>query len=71
MMIVVGIGINFMNIFFINVLVFLVLLRMMGVVIGFNSFFRNFGLIWGLVIVGMVMSIYYVFFYLFGVLVFV
>lgn len=63
MMTVVGIGINLMNISLINVLVFSVPPRMMGVATGSNSLFRNFGSTWGPAIAGTVMSTYYVLFH--------
>lgn len=63
MMTIVGIGINLMNISLINVLVFSVPPRMMGVATGSNSLFRNFGSTWGPAIAGTVMSTYYVLFH--------
>lgn len=63
MIVIVGVGINLMNISLINVLVFSVPPRMMGVATGSNSLFRNFGSTWGPAIAGTVMSTYYVLFH--------
>ncbi|ASJ02542.1 MFS transporter permease [Thermococcus profundus] len=63
MITVVGVGINLMNISLINVLVFSVPPRMMGVATGSNSLFRNFGSTWGPAIAGTVMSTYYALFH--------
>ncbi len=60
MIVVVGAGITLMNISFINVLVFSVPPRVMGVATGANSLFRNFGSTWGPAIAGTVMSTYYI-----------
>ena len=57
---VVGAGITLMNVSFINVLVFSVPPRVMGVATGANSLFRNFGSTWGPAIAGTVMSTYYI-----------
>jgi len=59
----VGAGITLMNISFINVLVFSVSQRVMGIATGANSLFRNFGSTWGPAIAGTVMSTYYVLFH--------
>ena len=59
----VGTGITLMNISLINVLVFSVPQRVMGVATGANSLFRNFGSTWGPAIAGTVMSTYYVLFH--------
>ena len=59
----VGTGITLMNISLINVLVFSVPPRVMGVATGANSLFRNFGSTWGPAIAGTVMSTYYVLFH--------
>ncbi|EEB74317.1 MFS transporter [Thermococcus sp. AM4] len=59
----VGAGITLMNISFINVLVFSVPQRVMGVATGANSLFRNFGSTWGPAIAGTVMSTYYTLFH--------
>jgi len=58
----VGAGITLMNISFINILVFSVPPRAMGVATGANSLFRNFGSTWGPAIAGTVMTMYYVLF---------
>ncbi len=58
----VGTGITLMNISFINILVFSVPPRSMGVATGANSLFRNFGSTWGPAIAGTVMTMYYVLF---------
>jgi len=58
----VGTGITLMNISLINVLVFSVPPRVMGVATGANSLFRNFGSTWGPAIAGTVMSTYYILF---------
>ncbi|WP_461862801.1 MFS transporter [Thermococcus sp.] len=60
MITVVGAGITLMNVSFINVLVFSVPPRVMGVATGANSLFRNFGSTWGPAIAGTVMSTYYI-----------
>jgi MFS family permease len=54
----VGAGITLMNISLINVLVFSVPPRVMGVATGANSLFRNFGSMWGPAIAGTVMATY-------------
>ncbi|ASI98643.1 MFS transporter [Thermococcus celer] len=59
----VGAGITLMNISLINVLVFSVPPRSMGVATGANSLFRNFGSTWGPAIAGTVMSTYYILFH--------
>ncbi|MDV3104456.1 MFS transporter [Thermococcus waiotapuensis] len=59
----VGTGINLMNISLINVLVFSVPPRAMGVATGANSLFRNFGSTWGPAIAGTIMSTYYILFH--------
>ncbi|WP_456368620.1 MFS transporter [Thermococcus sp.] len=59
----VGTGITLMNISLINVLVFSVPPRVMGVATGANSLFRNFGSTWGPAIAGTIMSTYYVLFH--------
>lgn len=56
----VGAGITLMNISLINILVFSVPPRVMGVATGANSLFRNFGSTWGPAVAGTVMSTYYV-----------
>lgn len=71
MMVIVGVGINLMNISLINVLVFSVPPRMMGVATGSNSLFRNFGSTRGPAIAGTVMITYYVLFHPPGVPAFV
>jgi MFS family permease len=63
----VGAGITLMNISFINILVFSVPPRVMGVATGANSLFRNFGSTWGPAIAGTVMSTYYILVHLPGV----
>ncbi len=63
MITIVGTGITLMNISLINVLVFSVPPRVMGVATGANSLFRNFGSTWGPAIAGTVMSTYYIFFH--------
>jgi MFS family permease len=60
MITLVGTGITLMNISLINVLVFSVPPRVMGVATGANSLFRNFGSTWGPAIAGTVMSTYYI-----------
>ncbi len=62
----VGTGITLMNISLINVLVFSVPPRVMGVATGANSLFRNFGSTWGPAIAGTVMSTYYTLFHPLG-----
>ncbi|WP_297513114.1 MFS transporter, partial [Thermococcus sp.] len=59
----VGAGITLMNISLINVLVFSVPPRVMGVATGANSLFRNFGSTWGPAIAGTIMSTYYTLFH--------
>ncbi|WP_297491527.1 MFS transporter [Thermococcus sp.] len=59
----VGTGITLMNISLINVLVFSVPPRVMGVATGANSLFRNFGSTWGPAIAGTIMSTYYILFH--------
>ncbi|WP_010478045.1 MFS transporter [Thermococcus zilligii] len=59
----VGTGINLMNISLINVLVFSVPPRAMGVATGANSLFRNFGSTWGPAIASTIMSTYYILFH--------
>ncbi len=59
----VGTGITLMNISLINVLVFSVPPRVMGVATGANSLFRNFGSTWGPAIAGTIMSTYYTVFH--------
>ncbi|ASJ07378.1 MFS transporter [Thermococcus pacificus] len=59
----VGTGITLMNISLINVLVFSVPPRAMGVATGANSLFRNFGSTWGPAIAGTIMSTYYTVFH--------
>ncbi|WP_232462885.1 hypothetical protein [Thermococcus sp. P6] len=59
----VGAGITLMNVSLINVLVFSVPPRSMGIATGSNSLFRNFGSTWGPAIAGTVMSTYYVLFH--------
>ncbi|WP_297437500.1 MFS transporter [Thermococcus sp.] len=63
----VGTGITLMNISLINVLVFSVPPRVMGVATGSNSLFRNFGSTWGPAIAGTVMSTYYTLIHIPGV----
>ncbi|WP_209475407.1 MFS transporter [Thermococcus stetteri] len=63
MITIVGTGITLMNISLINVLVFSVPPRVMGVATGANSLFRNFGSTWGPAIAGTVMSTYYILFH--------
>jgi len=63
MIVVVGTGITLMNISLINVLVFSVPPRVMGVATGANSLFRNFGSTWGPAIAGTIMSTYYTLFH--------
>ena len=63
----VGAGITLMNISFINVLVFSVPPKVMGVATGANSLFRNFGSTWGPAIAGTVMSTYYILVHIPGV----
>jgi len=60
MITLVGAGITLMNISLINVLVFSVPPRAMGVATGANSLFRNFGSTWGPAIAGTVMATYYI-----------
>ncbi|WP_297476405.1 MFS transporter [Thermococcus sp.] len=60
---IVGTGITLMNISLINILVFSVPQRVMGVATGANSLFRNFGSTWGPAIAGTVMSTYYILFH--------
>jgi len=60
---IVGTGITLMNISLINVLVFSVSPRVMGVATGANSLFRNFGSTWGPAVAGTVMSTYYILFH--------
>ncbi len=57
---IIGAGITLMNVSLINILVFSVDPRNMGVATGANSLFRNFGSTWGPAIAGTVMSMYYV-----------
>ncbi len=57
---VIGSGITLMNVSLINILVFSVEQRHMGVATGANTLFRNFGSTWGPAIAGTVMSMYYV-----------
>lgn len=71
MIAVVGAGITLMNISLINILVFSVPPRIMGVATGANSLFRNFGSTWGPAIAGTIMSTYYVLFHPPGALEFV
>ena len=59
----IGAGITLMNISLINVLVFSVPPRVMGIATGANSLFRNFGSTWGPAIAGTVMSTYYILFH--------
>ncbi|WP_297500934.1 MFS transporter [Thermococcus sp.] len=59
LIIIVGTGITLMNISLINVLVFSVPPRVMGVATGANSLFRNFGSTWGPAIAGTIMTTYY------------
>ncbi len=59
MTVVVSVGIILMNVSLINVLIFSVDRRVMGVATGANSLFRNFGATWGPAIAGTVMSTYY------------
>ncbi|ASJ00539.1 MFS transporter [Thermococcus gorgonarius] len=59
----VGTGITLINISLINVLVFSVPPRAMGVATGANSLFRNFGSTWGPAIAGTIMSTYYILFH--------
>ncbi|WP_461865148.1 MFS transporter [Thermococcus sp.] len=63
----IGAGITLMNISLINVLVFSVPPRVMGVATGANSLFRNFGSTWGPAIAGTVMSTYYTLLHIPGV----
>jgi len=63
MITIVGTGITLMNISLINVLVFSVPPRVMGIATGSNSLFRNFGSTWGPAIAGTVMSTYYILFH--------
>ncbi|WP_297068313.1 MFS transporter [Thermococcus sp.] len=67
MITVVGTGITLMNISLINVLVFSVPPRVMGIATGTNSLFRNFGSTWGPAIAGTVMSTYYTLLHIPGV----
>ena len=60
MMVVSGVGIILMNVSLINVLIFSVDRKVMGVATGANSLFRNFGATWGPAIAGTIMSTYYV-----------
>ncbi len=53
-----GIGITLMNVSLINVLIFSVDRRVMGVATGANSLFRSFGSTWGPAIAGTVMTTY-------------
>ncbi|ALV62525.1 Multidrug resistance protein [Thermococcus sp. 2319x1] len=64
---IVGTGITLMNISLINILVFSVPPRIMGVATGANSLFRNFGSTWGPAIAGTIMSTYYTLLKLSGV----
>ncbi|NPA75747.1 MAG: MFS transporter [Euryarchaeota archaeon] len=59
MTVVVSVGIILMNVSLINVLIFSVDRRVMGVATGANSLFRNFGATWGPAIAGTVMATYY------------
>nr|WP_255453750.1 MFS transporter [Thermococcus sp. LS1] len=63
MITIIGTGITLMNISLINVLVFSVPPRVMGIATGANSLFRNFGSTWGPAIAGTVMSTYYILFH--------
>ncbi len=54
-----SVGIVLMNVSLINVLIFSVERRKMGVATGANSLFRNFGATWGPAIAGTVMNMYY------------
>ncbi|GAB6101671.1 MFS transporter [Thermococcus atlanticus] len=63
----IGAGITLINISLINVLVFSVPPRVMGVATGSNSLFRNFGSTWGPAIAGTVMSTYYTLLHIPGV----
>ena len=59
MTVFVSVGIVLMNVSLINVLIFSVERRKMGVATGANSLFRNFGATWGPAIAGTVMNTYY------------
>ncbi len=58
MTVFVSVGIILMNVSLINVLIFSVERRKMGVATGANSLFRNFGATWGPAIAGTVMNTY-------------
>ncbi len=59
MTVFVSVGIVLMNVSLINVLIFSVERRKMGIATGANSLFRNFGATWGPAIAGTVMNTYY------------
>ncbi len=59
MTVIVSAGIVLMNVSLINVLIFSVDKRVMGIATGANSLFRNFGATWGPAIAGTIMTTYY------------
>ncbi len=59
MTVIVSAGIVLMNVSLINVLIFSVNKKHMGVATGANSLFRNFGATWGPAIAGTIMTTYY------------
>ena len=58
LVILVGIGTTMLNISLINILIFSVGKRVMGIATGLNTLFRNMGAAWGPAIAGTLMSMY-------------